>query len=188
MARSIESRAPVCLLGLLVFTLTPLARAYDCSGVRPFVPVAYQSVTVAIARFHWETLENGSRKEVVEDVCATNHPVVLPVIDIREREEEWFHCYQNVSALSCATPYQGSRASVVVKPAMVIRRWRGGVALDRHFHTYVAPANDPGRYFDLFARNLSPDLSRQKMTLDAAGGERGETSMVDSFYVIVEFD
>ena len=56
-----------------------------------------------------------------------------------------------------------------------------------HFHASIKPQNDFSQYIDLFARSLSLDLNHREITLDAAGGGRGENSGIDSFYVHVDF-
>lgn len=164
------------------------AKAYDCSNTQPFIPVGLQKVQVYVGHFFWKTASDGTREEVVEDVCATRLPVEIPVLDIRGREEEWFYCSTVPAVLECSTTYQGVQAKIEVKPAIVIRSWKGSSALDHHFHAYITPGGDPTRCFDLFSRSISSKLTPYSITLDAAGGGRGENSGVDSFYVRTDFE
>lgn len=144
-----------------------------------------QSVSLRVARFNWE---NG--REVVEEVCATAAPLTVPTLDIRGREAEWFDCEPPVPppALECRSL---SGAVVLVRPATVIRDWPGvdqpGPVRDTHFHAYVFPAGDLAQKRDLFARSLSRDLGNGPLTLDAAGGGRGERAGEDSYYVRADF-
>lgn len=172
----------------LYFSQISISQAYDCSASKPFIPVGHQNVRISVGHFYWKTNDDGSREEVIEDVCSTESPANVPILDIRNREEEWYYCYKSPFALPCSSTYQGGPASVEVIPAIVIRRWNSGAAMDHHFHAYISPQNDHRRYFDLFARSLHPDLLPKRVVIDAAGGGRGENSTVDSFYVKTEFE
>lgn len=171
----------------LIFNLSQ-AQAYDCSNAKPFIPVGVQKVHIYVGHFFWKTTGDGTREEVIEDVCATQVPAEVPILDIRGREEEWFYCSTTPSTLECSTTYQNVQAKIEIKPAIVIRGWNGSPALDHHFHAYITPGADPTRYFDLFSRSIRSELTPSPITLDAAGGGRGENSSVDSFYVRTDFE
>lgn len=148
-----------------------------------FPVVDAQTVSLSVARFHW-----ADGREVVEEVCETSAPLVVPTLDIRGREGEWFDCEppEPAPSLEC---HSDSGAVVLVRPAVVIRGWAepGGAVRDTHFHAYVYPGGDPARERDLFARSLSRALGGGPITLDAAGGGRGERSGEDSYYVRADF-
>jgi len=170
------------------FSFASIGRAYDCSKFKEFTPIEYQNAKITVAHFYWKQNADGTREEVDEEVCATKQLLKIPVLDIRGREEEWFYCHDNQPTVSCKSQFQGVEASIEVKPAIVIRSWQKSSARDSHVHAYVIPGNDPKKYFDLFARNISPVLTPQKLVMEAAGGGRGEESGVDSFYVRVDLE
>jgi hypothetical protein len=173
---------------LLFYFLMSTAYAFDCSGVKPFTPIAYKDVSIYVGHFYWKKTSIGSAEEVVEEVCSTDKPLQVPVLDIRGREEEWFYCYDYQPTITCSTTYQGTTAEIQVKPAIAIRSWMKDAALDSHFHAFIIPNGDKSKIFDLFARNITPNLSAKNITIDAAGGGRGENSSVDSFYVRTDFE
>jgi hypothetical protein len=175
-------------LMLLAMLFSSFTYAYDCSQHTPFVPVSFQDVSLYVGHFSWQQTENG-KEEVVEDVCSSTSALKIPVLDIRGREEEWFYCNGDTPQpiLECTSTFQGQPTSIQVKPAIVIRSWQKSGARDTHFHAYIIPNNDPTKYFDLFARRLSPEPESKPQVLDAAGGGRGENSGIDSFYIRADF-
>lgn len=177
----------VLIFFILVFALSQ-SEAYDCSSAKPFLPVGFQKVQVFVGHLFWKTGRDGIREEVIEEVCSTQSPIAVPILDLRGREEEWFYCSRAQLALQCSTTFQNLPTKIEIRPAVVIRSWNGSSALDHHFHAYVIPIEDSTRSFDLFSRNINPRLTPSPITLDAAGGGRGENSGLDSYYVRIDFE
>lgn len=174
------------LVTFLFVFLGSTASAYDCSHHVPFEPVEYQEAFIQVARFSWVETDQG-RQEIVEEVCSSKEPLLVPVQDIRGREEEWYDCNQRGVMRTCLSRYGTEEATIVVTPSIVIRKMGQRALRDTHFHARVYPQNDPTRLFDLFGRNGSYDLSKKPLLIDSAGGGRGENSGVDSYYVRIDF-
>lgn len=174
-------------MAFLFLLLSAAFAKFDCNQAQPFPTIETQQANVYVGRFYWTTTTTG-KEERVEDVCTTTQPLALPVLDIRGREEEWYDCWKGIAELQCKTRFQNKTATLYVRPAIVLRTWGPGKAVrDSHFHAYVVPDNKPAKFLDFFARSNSYDLTKRELTIDTAGGGRGQESGIDSFYVRVDF-
>ena len=166
-----------------------LASPIDCSKIADFTPFESVSVEISIERFYWED-DHGNRVQKSQQVCNTSKPLEVGAFDIRGREVEWYYCfYQKVRPdLECSTNYRGKPATIVVRPANVIRSYPNQAgARDTHAHVFLVPESDWNKYRDTFVRSMSFDLKKQDVLIDSVSGGQGQDSGEDSYGVRLHY-
>lgn len=155
----------------------------DCSGVAPFAPMESERVSIEVGRF-----SPGESEPHYETICQSAEPLEIGAFDIRGREESWYRCFYQTERpmLFCDTTFAGRPATLVVRPAVVIRGGEGGVAArDTHAHLFLMSAEGPIQ--DTFARSLSYDLSKQPLVLDLSHTQGGYPN-VEGFSARLRFE
>lgn len=173
---------------LLLSVFASRLSAYDCSRSKPFEEFEQQSVSIKIDRFYWME-ENLQKVEKTEAVCETTKPFEIGAYDIRGREEEWYYCFYQKQrpSLVCDTTFLKKPAQIVVRPAVVVRKYSEKSVRDIHAHIFLLPEKNIEKYFDTFIRSLSFELRKAPAILDGVSGGRGPESNQDSYGVRLQY-
>lgn len=162
---------------------TEITFAKDCRGVRPFFPQGQMRATVTINRLYWN--QQGVPSE--EAVCRGF--VQVSSYDVRGREEEAFYCLQPKESeiVVCNTQLDGALAQIQVVPATWVRNWTPSSVREYRFHAYVQKVQNPGFYYDVFARSMSFQIMPQNTVIEGAL-KTGPANVQDGYYVRVNFE
>ena len=155
----------------------------DCSHSNEFVAKDILKADVTVFK------HSGDDTGDVE-VCSSQKPLEIPILDIQGREAEWFYCYKRDSKLdlTCKASYLGKSAQLLVRPAIVIRSWKPSAALDVHMHVLLIQDHNPNNLRDVFTRSLNFDLTQRAFTIEGRSGDWvSSTDVHDNYEVRVRF-